>query len=295
VTEQILACHKMLTPSPSKERYRVRAILVREVSSEAFAVVVTNIDRREEPDAGKIVDKYKARWGRQENFFKQMKPSLYLDTNPGTNGIAQREGRGIPRRVTDLGTKIQARQRKIKSTLNKIRKAEEMLNQLDESIKVDGTSLKPPEQSEKRVLRREEIRASLSSHGRALNTPWLNLDALNKRLEGIARAEVLYEIDPRKDQIMTNFETALNNADLFVKEHYLPAQYRRSDFRTRSELLSRQQGKFLEPEAEIRVPLNHDDQAPEHQMLAEFAAKKIGDAQLLLNTGKRLIIQVAES
>lgn len=293
VTEQILDCNKTLVNSKSKKRYRVRSILVRQLGSEVFAVVVTNITRREEPDARKIVDKYKARWDRQENSFKQMKPSLYLDTNHGTNVIAQKDNRVIKRSVKDLEKKIQARQKKIDNTLNKIQKAEEMLNQLDERIKGDETNIKNPEQYKKHIIRREKIKASISLYRHTVNTHQLKLDELNKRLEGIDQSKVLYEIDSRKDHIMTNLETALNNADIFVKEHYLPEQHKRSDFRTIRDILYRQQGKFLETKDEIRITLNHYDQESEHQMLAKFAAKKINDAQLTINNGKRLIIQVA--
>ncbi len=293
VTEEILDCNKTLVNSKSKKRYRVRSILVREVGSEAFAVVVTNITRRQEPDAGKIVDKYKARWDRQENSFKQMKPSLYLDTNHGTNVIAQKDNRVIKRRVNDLEKKIQAKQKKIDNTLNKILKAEEKLNQLDERIKGDETNIKNPEQYKKRIVRREKIKASIFSYRRMLDTHQSKFNELNKRLEGVDQSQVLYEIDTRKDHIMTNLETALNNADLFVKEHYLPEQYRRSDFRTTRDVLYRQQGKLLETKDDITVTLNHYDQEPDHQVLAEFAAKKITDARLTTNNGKRLIVQVA--
>jgi transposase len=293
VTEQILDCNKTLVNSKSQKRYQVRSILLREVGNQVFAVVVTNITRREEPDAGKIVDKYKARWDRQENSFKQMKPSLYLDTNHGTKVIAQKDNRVIKRRVTALEKKVQAKQKKIDNTLNKIRKAEEMLKQLDERIQGDETNIKKLEQYRKRIIRRQKVKASISSYRRKLNIHQLKLVELNKRLDSIDQTEILYEIDYRKDHIMTNLETALNNADLFVKEHYLPEQYKRSDFKTTRDILYRQQGKLLETKDEITVTLNHYDQEPDHQMLAEFAAKRINDAQLTTNHGKRLIIQVA--
>jgi hypothetical protein len=170
-----------------------------------------------------------------------------------------------------------------------------MLKRVDERIKNDEINLKNPQQYKKHIIRREKLNASISWHRHTLNTHQLKLDELNKRLEGINQSEVLYEIDTRKDNIMTNLETALNNADIFVKEHYLPEQYRRSDFRTMRDILYRQQGKLLETKDEVRVTLNHYDQEPEHQMLAEFAAKKIRDAKLFINNGKRLIIQVANS
>ena len=293
VTEQVLDCNKTLVNSKSKKRYRVRSILIREVGKEAFAVIVTNISRRQEPCAGKIVDKYKARWDRQENSFKQMKPSLYLDTNHGTNVIEQKDNRVIKRRVTDLEKKIQAKQKKIDSASNKILESEEKLNQIDERIKSYGTNIKKLAQYKKTIIRREKIKSSIASYRQKRKTDQLKLEELNKKLESIDQSQVLYEIDSRKDHIMTNLETALNNVDLFVKEHYLPEQYRRSDFRTVRDILYRQQGKFLETKDEIKITLNHYDQEPEHQMLAEFVSKKVNDAQLITENGKRLIMKVA--
>jgi len=294
VTEQILDCNKTLVNSKTKKIYRVRSILVREVGSEAFAVVVTNISRRQEPHAAKIVDKYKARWDQQENSFKQMKPSLYLDTNHGTNVIAQKDNRVIKRKVTGLEKKIQAKQKKIDNTLDKIRKAEEKLNKVDQTIKAYETNMQNPEQYKKLIVRRQKLEQSISSWHHTLNTNESELADLNKRFDSIDQTTVLYEIDSRKDHIMTNLETALNNVDLFVKEHYLPKQYSRSDFRTTRDILYRQQGKVLETKDHITVTLNHYDQEPEHQMLAEFAAKIINDAHLTTDSGKRLVIQVDE-
>jgi transposase/archaellum component FlaC len=293
VIEEVLDCNKTLINSKTQKKYPVRCILVREIGSETFAVIVTNISRRQEPHAGKIVDKYKARWDRQENSFKQMKPSLYLDTNHGTNVIAQKDNRVIKRRVTDLKKKIQAKQKKIENSSNKIRNAEEKLNKLDERIKDYETDIKKPEQYRKYIIRRQKIKESISSYHRNLNMNESKLADLKKRLQATDPSEVLYEIDSRKDHIMTNLETALNNADLFVKEHYLPEQHSKSDFRTTRDILYRQQGKLLETKESLTVTLNHYDQEPEHQIMAEFAAKRIYDAQLTTINGKRLMIQVA--
>ena len=48
VAEQILDCNKNLVDSKTKKTYQVRSILVREAGSDSFAVVVTNISRRQE-------------------------------------------------------------------------------------------------------------------------------------------------------------------------------------------------------------------------------------------------------
>lgn len=297
VTQQLLDCHKTLTHSQTKERYRIRSILVREKEHEGFAVVATNITPGEEPRAGRIVDDYKARWDRQENSFKQMKPSLYLDTNHGTNVAAQPENRVMGRKVKEWTRQSQAKQKKIDSTLEKVHKAETQLHQLEVRIQKDEPRLCPEnsDQHRNRIVRREKIKAALASHHQALDVHQLSLIRLNQKLESLDAAEVLYEIDTRKDHIMTNLETALNNADLFVKEQYLPRPYRKADFRTIRDILYQQAGEYLETKDEIRVTLNHYDQEPDHQRLAEFAAKKVNQAQLTLCNEKRLVIQVATS
>ena len=297
VTEQLLDCHKTLIHSQTKEPYRVRTLLIREVGHEGFSVMATNLTRRQAPQAGPIVDQYKARWDRQENSFKQMKPSLYLDTNHGTQGVAQPENRVMARKVKELTQKIQAQQKKIDATLEKIHQVETQLHSLEERIQRDEPPLQPhhAEPYNKRIIRREKLETTLASYHQKVDTHQMNLDTLNPKLERLDPTEVLYEIDTRKDHIMTNLETALNNADLFVKEHYLPEPYRRADFRTIRDILYRQPGTFLETQDEIRVTLNHYDQEPAHQRLAECAAKKVTDAQLTMNEGKRLIIQVATS
>ena len=116
-------------------------------------------------------------------------------------------------------------------------------------------SFDQPEQYKKLIVRRVRLEQSISSWRDKLNTNESMLAGLNKRFQAIEQAMVLYEIDSRKDHIMTNLETALNNADLFVKEHYLPKQYSRSDFRTTRDILYRQQGKVLETKDNITVTL----------------------------------------
>jgi len=224
-----------------------------------------------------------------------MKPSLYLDTNHGTNVIEQEDNRVIRRKVEDFEKKIQAKKKKIESALNKIRKAEEQLNKLAQRINLDETFRKNTEQYKKHIIRREKILHSISAYRSTSSTSELKLDDLARKLKDIDQTKILYEIDTRKDHIMTNLETALNNADIFVKEQYLPKQYRRSDFRTIRDILYRQQGRYYETKDEIRITLNHYDQEPEHQKLAEYASKKINDSQLKTNYGKRIIVQVANS
>ena len=293
VREQILDWNKGLTDSKNRKSYRVRTILVREVGSESFAVVVTNITRRIEPEGAKIVRKYKDRWENQENSFKQMKPSLYLDTNHGTNAIEQKTNRVVTRRVEELKKKIEAQNKRLQSIRKKIRKTEETLRRLGESIRSAAGNSNDSVRRDKRIVHREKIKSTLDLQQKLLAECEAKLGGLTKKLEGIDQTQLLYEIDSRKDHIMTNLETALNNADVFVKEHYLPAQYKRSDFRTIRDALYRQQGTYRETAEEVMITLDRYDQEPEHQMIAEHVSQKINDAQLALDSGKRLTVRVA--
>ncbi|MBW8036384.1 MAG: helix-turn-helix domain-containing protein [Planctomycetes bacterium] len=291
--EQVLDCNKTLVDSKTKQTYKTRSILVRDAGSESFAVIVTNISRKTEPDATKIVDKYKDRWDRQENSFKQMKPSLYLDTNHGTNAIEQSHNRVIERRVENLEKGIQAQEKKMESTENKIRKTVQILKQLGERIETGGGNRENTERHERKIIRREKLKTALSQYSDALGGYRSKSQLLANKLESIDQTKVLYEIDSRKDNIMTNLETALNNADIFVKERYLPEDYSRSDFRTIRDILYRQQGTCVETKEEVKVILDYYDQEPEHQRLAAWAVEKINAAQLRTGGGKRLVLRVA--
>ncbi|MEE8114700.1 MAG: hypothetical protein V3T23_10130, partial [Nitrososphaerales archaeon] len=253
VAEQVLDCDKVLIHSQSKESYKIRAILVRQVGDEGFAVVATNINREQEPDAGKVVDQYRARWELQENSFKQMKPSLYLDSNHGTKGIAQEENRVLQRQVKSLEQKITAKEKKIATTLIKLEQDQQRVLQLEQRINRDESPIKDSEQYKGRIIRKEKIKATVASSEHILKTHQSHLDTLKQKQQALDPTELLYDIDTRKDHIMTNLETALNNADLFVKEHYLPKRYRRADFRTIRDILYRQPGELLESNDEIRV------------------------------------------
>jgi hypothetical protein len=212
--EEILDCDKTLVDSNRKGRFRVRAILQREVGSKAFSVVVTNIPRKEEPDATKIADTYRAQRDQRQAAFRQMKPSLYPDIDtPYPPGLTTHQS------------------------------------------KATGPRRKPGDTRE---------------------------------------TDDLYGTGSPKDHIMTILEMALNNAHIFVKENYLPEQYRGLDFTTTRDVLYKQGGTFLEKKKEIKITLAHYDEQPDHQMLAEYATQRVNDARLFTANGKRIIMQVAK-
>ena len=115
---------------------------------------------------------------------------------------------------------------------------------------------------------------------------------ITNKLSKIDQKEILYEIDSRKDHIMTNLEVALNNADLFLKNNFFPPEYKNADFKAIRDILYKQDGFIKESKDEISVTLKHYRQELDHQMLAEYVVKKINAAEIITDEGKRLRMKV---
>ena len=314
---------KILTDKQSNKQYEVRAILAKDLSSGEMPVFVTNIMKSEEPDAKHIVRAYIKRWD-QENSFKQMKPGLYLDTNHGTKTVAMKENRVIKRKIEKLEGELRAKNKTIESARERIKNKLEsitkkkavMRNKIQQlrarSKSIDRKLLQEdsPERKESLLKKHEEIRlkeTETRSYYESVVNKWQSeidnkriyirnkteeTKALRDRIARIDRKEPLFEIDTRKDHIMTNVEVALNNADLFLKKHFAPAAYKNSDFKTFRDILYKQDGFIKETEDEILVSLKHYRQEPEHQMLAEHIVERFNEADLFTDEGKKLRMSV---
>ena len=108
---------------------------------------------------------------------------------------------------------------------------------------------------------------------RYINERKKEIKDIKDRMSKIEQKEILYEIDTRKDHIMTNFEVVLNNADIFLKQNFFPADYRNLDFKTARDILYKQNGFIKESNDEILVSLKHYQQEEEHQRLAEYVQR----------------------
>ena len=131
----------------------------------------------------------------------------------------------------------------------------------------------------------QEKTVLIRSHQKSLNQAQTKLSKLPVE-------ERLYEIDTSKDQFMTNLEVALTNADLYFKEHFLPPAYKRYDFKTIRDILYAQSGTVRQTLKEINVSLKPYTQEPEHQKLAEYAARKFNQAQVYTSTNQKITMEV---
>ena len=314
---------KILVEQDSGKKYELRAILAKDLGTGKMPVFITNIIKSEEQDCTKIVKKYIKRWF-QENSFKQMKPGLYLDTNHGSNGVALKENRVIKRKIEKLEQELRAKNKAITSAesfieqrLGSIKRKKAMMNkkvlQLKNKLKkINAKTLTKINVDERAYLlkRQEEMyleESEIIKYYESVISKWQSeinskqsyidkkrneIKEITNKLSKIDRKEVLYEIDTRKDHIMTNLEVALNNADLFLKKNFFPPEYKNADFKTIRDILYKQDGFIKESEDEILVTLKHYRQEPEHQMLAEYVVKKIDAAEIITDGGKRLRMHV---
>jgi hypothetical protein len=301
----------------------VRAILAKDLTTGQMPVFITNTMKSEEPDAKQIVRKYIKRWD-QENSFKQMKPGLYLDTNHGTKSVVLKDNRVIKRKIDKLGGEITAKEKMIISAKefvnkrlesirkkkgimrNKLRQTKNMLKTINEKILKENNL----DRKENLLRKQQEIylkESELRNYYESVLNKWQSdiekkriyidkkrdeLKEINNKQKKLNPKKPLYEMDTRKDHIMTNLEVALNNADLFLKKNFFPLEYKNLDFRTSRDILYKQDGFIKESKDEILVSLKHYQQESEHQKLAEYVAEKFNAANIFMDDGKQLRMKV---
>lgn len=320
ITQFILDANKDLKDYKSDQIYRARTILIKDIDK--LAVVVTNIPREEEPDPKKIVKRYAHRWEAQENPFKRMKPSVYLDSNHGLKARQLSTNRTLLRKRQELEDIIVAKETKTHKAQDVLKEIQRQLEQREKSYhkiaqkiekelnKVTSLLRQAPTrtvrllQKQSNLLRQKDrttqrwlkkltkLSSAIERKNTLIRSYEKSVDQAQTKLSKLPLDEPLFEIDTCKDQFMTNLEIALTNADLYFREHFLPAPYRQYDFATIRDILYAQTGTIRQTPQEITVCLKAYTQEPEHQKLAEYAARQFNQAQIYTPTNQRLIMQV---
>ena len=203
-----------------------------------------------------------------------MKPGLYLDTNHGTKSVVLKENRVIKRKIEKLEGEITAKKemiisakkfvnkrlesiRKKKAVMgNKLRQTKNELKLINEKIlkeinlDIKGNLLTKQQEI---YLKESELRnyyepvlnkwqSDIEKKRIYIDKKRDELKEINYKVKKLNPKKPLYEMDTRKDHIMINLEVALNNADLFLKKNFFPAEYKNSDFKTIRDILYKQDG-----------------------------------------------------
>jgi hypothetical protein len=100
----------------------------------------------------------------------------------------------------------------------------------------------------------------------------------------------MYELDNRKDQIMTVCKVALANVGMWVRDHYFPASYSHSSWQ-RLQPFFRLPGRIFWGRDRVEVELKRFNDCALNRDL-EMLCAKVAKAQLLLPDGRRLLFRV---
>jgi len=205
-------------------------------------------------DAAALASTYIHRWAAQENVIKDYLLPLGLDTNHGfaktpvINSEAEKKRETYQKHLETFGKWMESAQKKCHQMINsneKLLKRIERDNQqyhllnvyqdaLDKNAlnytkqysklqkKMDALST----QQEKRRMRVQKLSLQILDHQQKCEHYVQKQGNLLQLLENLARNErTMYELDNRKDQVMTVFKVALANLAMWTRDQYFPDTY----------------------------------------------------------------------
>lgn len=323
VTQLIADADIALKDRQSKGQYKLRVALIKDLKRRKYIAIVTNIKREEDKEVSRIARRYYSRWPNQENIYRDMM-NIYLDKNAGYKK-KEVENRTALRKKEELETNL-------KTIENKLEKANKSIKQLDNQIKVvkdiyagekkeqrsDRRSLSYKLLHCQRVGEREKLLKELEHLEevmmKVLDRYHRHITELEKQrekkivyrgslltqkekkekeLKSLDLSEKMYEINPEKNEIMSNFRTLLNNLNRYATEHYFPSKYERAELKTMCNKFYRQGGYVKIRKRYIKVLLDSYDE-PQLQKDVEYACARFNSADVQTPLGQRCYIEMGK-
>jgi len=205
-------------------------------------------------DAVALAQSYIHRWAAQENVIKDDLLPLGLDTNHGfaktpvVNSEAQKKREACQKHLETFKKWMESAQAKYQQAISSKSKLIERIerdekqyyllhdqqNTLNsESIDYDKQQDKIQKkkkilviQQEKRKIRLQKLSSQITGHQEKSEYYKQKQCDLLQFLENLERNErTMYELDNRKDHIMTVFKVALANLAMWARDHYFPHSY----------------------------------------------------------------------
>ncbi len=246
-----------------QENWQAEPTKVRPTTAKLIPIVTTAAHI----DALELAQTYIRRWPLQENVIRDYLLPLGLDTNHGygktpvPNSESSKKRAALEKRLSDMKQWAPAaRERSSKASLRYTRlwketkaKGEERYRVLDERLqKLQAQGVTPGQwKAERNTLQAEverEMQELWQRVSRVLETSHKEFAKwerycreqgdLLRALEDLAAQErTMYELDNRKDQIMTVFKLALANLAMWTRDQCFPASYAHASLRTLSPFL----------------------------------------------------------
>jgi hypothetical protein len=273
-------------------------------------------------DAVELAQTYIRRWPVQENVIRDYLLPLGLDVNHGygktlvPNSEISKKRAALQKRLSDIQRWAPAaRERSSKASLRYIRlrketkvKGEERYRTLDEQLQqLQGQGVTPGQwKTERNTLQADaerEMRALWERVSRVLETSnkefakWERYcreqgDLLRALEDLTAQERTMYELDNRKDQIMTVCKLALANLAMWVRDRCFPASYAHATW-ARLAPFFRLPGRITFHRHTVSVQLRpfHDRQYTRDLSLL---CQRVNEKQLHLPDGRLLLFSVQE-
>jgi hypothetical protein len=299
-----------------QEGWQATAALATEMTPKLIPVVTT----ASTCDALELAQTYIHRWPAQENVIKDYLRPLGLDTNhgfaktPGENSEVAKRQNSLQKRLAKLkqwATSASTRSHQASKRHDRLRgqlksRADELYRELDRY----QTTLELQEVGD-HVLRREikERKAIIDTELEQMRSKmWRAYEQCNQEfrkqeryckeqrevlraLEDLAAKErTMYELDHRKDQVMTVCKVALTNLAMWARDQYFPASYAHATWR-RLLPFFQLPGTITSDVTTIRVDLSPFNDRAFNRDLA-FLCQRVNQASLHLPDGRLLSFTV---
>ena len=273
-----------------------------------------------EANAVELVQTYTRRWPAQENAIRDWLIPLGIDTNHGYAKIAvansevtkkrealqrrlenvQRWAEGARKRMHNASKLHQKRSQQTKERADALYRD---LNHHQMEMERQGVEyglLKKTIKEEKAVAD-AEIEEYRQRQWKAYHTSNKEFDKcerycreqreLLRSLEDLDQQErEMYELDNRKDQVMTIFKAALANLGMWVRDHYFPASYAHASWH-RLQPFFQLPGRIFWGQDHVEVELKRfNDRALNRDL--EMLCARVAQEQSRLPDGRRLLFRV---
>jgi hypothetical protein len=273
-----------------------------------------------EADAVELVQTYTRRWPAQENAIRDWLIPLGIDINHGyaktavVNSEATKKRGALQKRLENVQRwAVGARKRMrnasklhLKRTQQTKQRAEALyrdLNKHQRALEQQGVEY----WLLKKTIKEEQSKADAEIE-EYRRRQWKAFDTSNKEfaqcekycreqrellraLEDLAQQErEMYELDNRKDQIMTVCKVALANLGMWVRDHYFPTSYAHASWH-RLQPFFQLPGRISWGQDRVEIELKpFNDRALNRDL--ELLCARVAEAQPHLPDGRRLVLRV---
>jgi len=273
-----------------------------------------------EVDAVELVQTYTRRWPAQENAIRDWLIPLGIDTNHGyaktavANSEVTKKREALQRRLENVRRWTDGARKRMHNASKLHRKRSQQAKERADALYRDlnNHQMEMERQGVEHWLRRKTIKEEKDVADTEIEEyrqrQWKAYHASNKEfakcekycreqrellraIENLAQQERnMYELDNRKDQIMTVCKVALANVGLWVRDHYFPAEYAHAGWQ-RLHVFFQLPGRIFWGTETVEVELKRfNDRALNRDL--EMLCAKVAQEQSCLPDGRRLLFRV---